>query len=57
MAGNELADPRFEGLIGYMANLQAETSENAADAELDVPELVLELLARDQERAHLLRSK
>jgi hypothetical protein len=26
MAGNELSNARLEGLIGYLANLQAETS-------------------------------
>ena len=55
MSANELADARFEGLIGYLANLQAEASENATEAELDVREFVLQLLAPNK-RTHLLRS-
>ena len=49
MASHELADARFEGLIGYLANFQAETPENATKTELGVPELVLKLLARNQQ--------
>jgi hypothetical protein len=55
MSSNEVADARFKRVIGHLANLQAETSENAADAELDVPEFVLQLLARHQQGTHLLR--
>src|SRR5262249_46482921 len=36
VAGNELTDACFEGLIGYLANLQTEASENTAEAALDV---------------------
>ena len=50
-------DACFEGLIGDLANLQAETPENAAEAELDVPEFVLQLIARNQQGTHLLRSR
>src|SRR5262249_4236986 len=36
VAGNELTDASFEGLIGDLANLQTEASENTAEAALDV---------------------
>src|SRR5215813_2881909 len=52
----ELTDARFKGLIGYLANLEAEASENATEAEFDVREFMLQLLAPNQQRMHLLRS-
>jgi len=56
LASNELTDARFKGLIGYLANLEAEASENATEAEFDVREFMLQLLAPNQQRTHLLRS-
>ena len=56
MASDEFADACFEGLIGDLANLEAETSQNATEAALDVPELLLQLLARNQQGTRVLRS-
>ena len=42
--------------IGYLADLQPKTFDNAGDAELDVGELMLQLLANHQQGTHLLGS-
>jgi hypothetical protein len=55
MAGCEFADARLEGLLRYVADLQTKASENAAEAQRDVRELFLELLACDQQGTNLLR--
>jgi hypothetical protein len=54
MAGGELPDPGREPALADLAHLEAEAAQDAADAELDVPQLGLQQLASDQQRAHLL---
>jgi hypothetical protein len=56
LAGGELPDPRRELRLADLADLEAEAAQDAADAEFDVPQLGLQQLAPDQERAHLLRA-
>jgi hypothetical protein len=40
--------------LAFLADLQPEAAQNAADAELDIAQLALQELAPDQQGAHLL---
>ena len=54
VAGDQLADPGREPALADLADLQPEAAQDAADAQLDVPQLALQQLAPDQQRPHLL---
>src|SRR5215212_6033473 len=55
LPGHEFADARLEPPLGDVAELEAEAAQDAPQAELEVVQPGLQLLARDQQGPDLLR--